>query len=300
LSETYLDWLRAAEENLDVVKLLFEHKKYRFAIFNLQQAGEITSKAILMRVNLLVTSEENELVEEIRKDMHLPAMSPVDWGHDWHFKLLDIMDGFIDKFENLLEFILLNRIQEKSVTSDFLEFRDNAPDYKERIKTARTTKLDRNPSMDELNAAILFCHTLLNATSKAARNLENKLAKFKMPDKKRFIRLTEKALGVKVDERTSENVDKVLALDVVDYAQQMTFFSQTLIVLALVNSYLLPHESRSRYPFGQIGFVYNPAMPLARRIRDLMDLIRRSIWVGKDQHGVYRYNIDVPYDHTQL
>jgi HEPN domain-containing protein len=51
LSENYMDWLKGAEEALQVVDILFEHEKYRFAIFNLQQAAEITSKAILMRVS---------------------------------------------------------------------------------------------------------------------------------------------------------------------------------------------------------------------------------------------------------
>jgi hypothetical protein len=293
LSELYLDWLQAAKENLEVAKLLHEYENYRFAVFHLQQAGEITSKAILMRVNLLVISEENELVKDIRKDLKLPALSSIKWGHAWHFKLLDVMDGFVDKSDKLTEYILQNNIQENSVTPYLADFRDNVPDYKEKIKTARTTKSDSNPSIDELNTTIEFCHKRLNVTFKVARNLEDKLANFKMPDKKRLIRKTENALEIKVDERTSQAIDKVLALDIVDYAQQTTIFSQTLIILAIVNSYLLPHESQTRYPLGQIGFPYNSDMPLVQRIRDFRDIIRRGIWVGLGQNGVYRYNTDV-------
>ena len=293
LSEHYLSWLSVAEENLEVVRLLFDNQKYRFAVFNLQQAGEITSKAILMRVCLLTTSEENELVRKIRKDLDLPAMSAIKWGHDWHFKLLDVMDGFIDKLDELSKFVLSNKIQEKEVTNSINEFRENKTEYKEKIKAARITRLDLNPSIDELNATILFCHQRLYAASRASRSLECKTANFKVPERRRFIRQTEKAIGAKVNEEASKALDKVLAIDVVDYAQVMTAFSQTLMVLAVVNSYLLPHESRSRYPFWQKSYIYNAAMPLVQRIPEFCSIVRYGILVGQNKHDVYRYNTDV-------
>jgi hypothetical protein len=63
-------------------------------------------------------------------------------------------------------------------------------------------------------------------------------------------------------------VDKLFALNVNDYTQKMILFSQTLIILAILNAYLLPHESISRYPFGQTDIAYNPYTSIVRKTRD--------------------------------
>lgn len=290
MSEVYLDWLKGAEENLEVVNILFKNEKYRFAIFNLQQAAEITSKALLMRVSLLVTSEENQLVKEIREDLHIPAKSAIGYGHDWHHKLMDVMDEFIVKVDKLSEFIVSNNLVERKVISDILEFRDNVPDYKQRIKTAKGVKASLNPSIDELNEVILFCHGRLDLSSKAAQKVKSKMDQFKMPNKKRLVKQTEKAFATKLDSKTLNVVDKLFTLKVSDYTQRIVVFSQTLIILAIINSYLLPHEQKSRYPFGQVDFKYDPYMPLVRRTKDFSGIIRRCIWIGQGRQGPYREN----------
>jgi HEPN domain-containing protein len=293
MSDNYLDWLHYAEENIDVVKLLFDNKKYRFAVFNLQQAGEITSKALLMKTSLLTTVEENEIVKDIRKNFDLPAMSAIDWGHDWHRKLVKVTDKFIDKLDELSEFILINRIQERKATANIIEFRASKPDYKEKIEKAKTTKLELNPSSNELNAVLFYCHQRLYIASKVARTLQPKLAKLEKPKKERLIKQTEKALGIEINQETSKAIDKVLAINTLEYAQNMTIFSQTLTILAIVNSYLLPHESRSRYPFGQTILEYSDNTPLVRQIPEFSRIIKLAMRIGENKHDVYRYNKDI-------
>jgi len=288
LSETYIDWLNAAEENLDAAKILFQYGKYRLAIFNLQQAGEIISKAIMMRVNLLITSEENELVKEIRKNMNIPAKSAVGYGHNWQYKLLDVADGFIDNLGDLSGYLISSRIPERRITDDLSEFQNNIPDYKKRIKVARTIKADFNPKIEELNEAILFCHKRLDISFKVARKFKDKSIKNKMPDKKHFIKNTEKALEIRMDKDSLNIVDKVFSINIDEYAQRLTVFSQTLIILAIVNSYLLPHEQRSRYPQGQPSFPYNCQMPLVRRIDEFRGILNRCLMIGRGQQGLYR------------
>lgn len=254
MSENYLDWLKGAEETLGVVDLLFENEKYRFAIFNLQQAAEIASKAILMRVSLLSSVEENTLVKEIREDMHISAKSAISYGHDWHYKLLDVMDGFIGKVDKLSEIVLSNNLVEKRTIPDVLEFRDNVPEYKERIKVARKVKANLNPPIEELNEVILFCLERLELSYKAIKKVKTKMEKFRTPDKRRLIKKAAKIYATKLDNDGLTFIDNLLAINFSDYAQRIIVFSQTLVILAIVNAYLLPHESISRYPFGTNGY----------------------------------------------
>lgn len=290
MTELYLDWLKGAEETLGVVDLLFKHEKYRFAIFHLQQAAEITSKAVLMRISLLKTVEENALAKEIREDMHLSAKSAKYYSHDWHYKLLDVMDGFIGKFDKLSEFIISNKLADKKTAPQILEFRDSVPDYKLRIKNAHKLQANVNPSIDELNEVILFCLGKLELTSKAVEKVKTKMDKFKMPDKKRLVREAEKAYGTKLDSDGRKVVDRLWVLNFSDYAQRMVVFSQTLIILAIVNSYLLPHESISRYPFGQTDITYNPYTPIVRKTKDFSVVTQLCIWRGQGKQGFYHKN----------
>ena len=288
MPENYLDWLKGAEEELEVVDLLFKNGKYRFAIFNLQQAGEITSKALLMRTNLLLSFEDNELIKELRKDFSVPLMSAKDYRHDWHFKLLKIIDGFINNLDQRSEEIISSKIFEERITSNFSEFRSNVPDYKSRIKNARTLKLGDNPQVQELNDTILICHRLLDLSFKKARTFKSK---FKMPSKTKFRNKIENKFSAKLDEKALKIVDRLWAININDFFRQIIILSQTLVVLAVVNSYLLPHEQKSRYPFGE-EVHYDSSMPLVIRINDFKELIRSCIFVGEGSQGLtYDRNI---------
>jgi hypothetical protein len=222
--------------------------------------------------------------------MHISAKPAKYYSHDWHFKLLDIMDGFICKIDNLSEFIISNNLADKKTTPKILEFRDDVPDYKERIKNAKKVKANLNPSVDELNEVILFCLERLELTSKVVEKTKSKMDKFKMPNKKNFIKQTEKAFSTKLDSDASKVVDKLFALKISDYTQRMILFSQTLILLAIVNSYLLPHESISRYPFGQMDITYNAYIPIVRKTKDFSVIIQLCIWRGQGRQGLYREN----------
>jgi hypothetical protein len=283
LSEQYLDWLKGAEETLEVVNLLFKHGKYRFAIFHLQQAAEITSKAMLMRADLLLTSEENDFIKEMRENFHLPQMSAKDYSHDWHIRLIKIIDGFVDKMDALSKDVISANIFEQRITTEFVRFSGDVPDYKERITNARSFKLDLNPSIQELNDTILFCHSRIDLSFKAYRDFNPK--KFKMPNKKRFIKKVETGIGQKIDDPTLKLIDNLWTIELKDFRRRMIVFSQTLMILAIVNSYLLPHEQRSRYPFAESGLTYHSGMPLVLRIKDFCEIIRRCIWICQGKQG---------------
>lgn len=287
--ENYLDWLKGAEENLEVVDILFKHQKYRFAIFNLQQAGEITSKALLMKANLLLSFEESALVRDLRKDFCIPTMSAKDYRHDWHFKLIKIIDGFINSLDRRSEEIISSKIFEERIISNFSEFRDNVPDYRARIEAAKALRLDVNPQIQELNDTILICHHLLNQAFKSSRTFKSK---FRMPSKTKLISKIESRLNVKLDESTLNVVDRLWAININDFSRRIIVLSQTLVVLAVVNSYLLPHEQKSRYPFGAVGVPYDSSMPLVTRINDFGDVVRSCIFVGQGRQGLtYDRNI---------
>ena len=290
MSEIYLDWLKGAEETLEVVDILFRHSKYRFCIFNLQQAAEITSKALLMRVDLLLTLEENDSIKELREDFHIPQMTAKDYSHDWHRKLINIMEGFIDNMDVFSKELISANLFEKRITSDFVQFQADLPDYKEKIKNAKEFKLDLNPPIQELNDVILFCHQRLDLSFKQYREYKNK--KFKMPNKRRFVNKIETDLETKIDENTMRLIDRLWAVEIKDIRRRMAVFSPTLIVLALVNSYLLPHEQRSRYPFANLGFNYGAEMPLVTRIKDFNSIIRRCIWICQGKQGFKFESID--------
>lgn len=157
-------WFNIATEDLEVAQILFESKKYRYAVFHLQQAGEKTSKGLLMKIGFIPEDKEPERMREARKVFGVYTTKPKDYGHEWHMKMLSVLDNMMDSLDFLAKFMSSIEIPDKKFEFDILEFRKKIPDFKKMLSTARKVKLNPNPSIVELDDVIRICNQLLDTT----------------------------------------------------------------------------------------------------------------------------------------
>jgi len=277
--EYYKDWFKFADDDLVAAKVLLGNKKYRQGVFQLQQSCEKISKGLLMRMGFLRISEEDEKVKEIRKSIGLPSSTPKGYTHAWHLRMLEVLDGFTDEFDAIANVLLEIKLSERKTVQAISDFKGNVPDYKERIKVAKRLKANPNPSLQEFDAMLEDCNRLLDGSAKAEQQVLRAARKIRLPKKKLLLRKLEKRLGVKIDEDEMKKIDKLYRNPVV-YAENIMVFSITLIVLAVLNTYLLPHEQLSRYPDTQIDFVYDESLAIIMRSNEVANLLRRCSGVA--------------------
>ncbi|MBS7632545.1 hypothetical protein KEJ15_02835 [Candidatus Bathyarchaeota archaeon] len=97
-----------------------------------------------------------------------------------------------------------------------------------------------------------------------------------MPSKKLILRRIEKGLKVKIDRKTLKRINKIYEKNPVEYIRNIVIFSETLIVLAILDLYLLPHKWISRYP-NTIVFAYDENLSIIKKFNELGSLLRRCL-----------------------
>lgn len=277
MPDNYNEWFKTAEDDLNVAQILFQNKKYPHAIFNLQQACEKISKGLLMRIGFLPAYEEPREIKEVRKVVGVPPSTPREYGHAWHRKMLDVLETFICSFDNIAKSMEGIRLSEQNVMQNISQFRKSVPDFKERIMRARKVKTNPNPSLQEIDGVIKYCNELLDSSLKAEAEARASVQKIKLPDKKVILRKIEKRLKIKVDKETLKKIDRIYGKNPVEYVTNLVIFSETLIILAILNVYLVPHEYISRYPDAKMDFAYDENLSIVVRFNELTSLLRRCL-----------------------
>ena len=271
-------WFQSAARDLDAAHILFQNKNYPQTVFFLQQADEKASKGLLMRSGFLPTCEETEEIKETRRIVGVPSSTPKDYGHAWHKKMLHVLRDFIDTLDNMTRDMVETRFPEPRMIRDISKFRENIPDWKRRISRAGETKINPNPSLQELDDAIRYCNELLDSSLSIENRVRTAAQNIRLPNKKLVLKKLGKRLKVKnLDKESLETIDKIYSKNPVEYTKNLVIPLMTLIVLAILNTYLLPHEWTSRYPDADAGFAYDENLSIVKRFNGLMDLLKRCL-----------------------
>jgi predicted GIY-YIG superfamily endonuclease len=281
MPEAFTEWFLEAEEDIDAAEALFHRKNYGLALFHTQQADEKISKGLLLRTGFLSVEEENELVKAAREASGLRALAPIKYGHEWHAKLVKVLEVFVGSFDNITSELVSKRIPDNpTIFSEVERIRQYLPDFRERINKAKNVKGNPAPSVEELTAVIAVSHERLDSLDEAEREMEKKFKKISRRKKEQFFKEIEKEFKAKVDGPTLEKIKQLMKMDMKEFFKKRLPYSQTLIVLAILNVYLLPHYQAGRYPNSQ-NIVYDGTLPIIQKFHDILSLLRRCIVIAK-------------------
>lgn len=274
----YNKWYKISRDELGAAQILYEKSKYRQAVFNLQQAYEKASKGLLMRMGFLPAYEEPVEIREARRIVGVPPSSPKDYGHEWHRKMIEVLEDFIESFDKVAKGIIELKLVGRKEIENISEFRKMiVPDFRRRIQRAKKVKINPNPSLQELDEVIRYYNKHLDSALKAEHRVRAVAHRIRLPDKRSVLKTIEKRLRVKIDKDTLMKIDRIYERDPVDLVTHNVTFSETLIVLAVLNTYLLPHEWISRYPDTKTDVVYDENFSIIRRFKQLSDLLERCL-----------------------
>jgi HEPN domain-containing protein len=270
-------WLTKAKSDLDSAKVMYANKTFDWAIFILQQACEKASKAYLMRMNFLPGDELNELKKESAKAVGIPRLTPAMYGHKWHKKLMDVLEEYLNYFTG--EIALINESFPNSKVNSFTEgFVKTTPDYRDKIAKAKKIEENIKPTLKELDSVILSCNNTLAEATKA-KEKTTKLIEQNMPSKESIMELAQsvaKTLKKEMNKEVVESIDKICGSETIDMMVETVVDAHKLIVLAILNAYLVPHEQNSRYP-NKLNIKYCSNLPLVQKFNDFSCLIDKCI-----------------------
>lgn len=266
------EWLEIASEELDSSRILFENKKYPQSIFFLQQSSEKISKEALRILGILSMGEtDSEKVQRCMNTFGITKYTAIDYGHAWHKKMLTVMENFVNQLEVLTEVITNMKFDDKNITSSTNDFKKSIPRFRDAIKTLNGLEAKSNPSLKELKDVIGISNHILDSSFEIDSKLLKTQKQTKLPDKETLKKMIEKKLDVKLNEESIEIIDKIYAVPPTKYFDKKTILSSVIMVLAVLNTYLLPHESSSRYPSSKV--VYDDKLALVLVFDDMTNLI---------------------------
>jgi hypothetical protein len=269
------EWFKTAIQDLEAAQILFLNKKYQQAIFYLQQANEKVSKGLLIRIGFLPEYKESEYEKELKKVIGIYPSTPRIYGHAWHTNLLKVLEVLLNAVDSLTSSIMKIKFTDRKTVSNIQQFRKSIPSWRAKLNRARKVKPNPNPSLQEIEAVVKACNQMLNSSIAAQHRVIEKVGKIKLPDKNAVIASVEKHFGMKLDQETFEKLNEVVSRKPAEIVKNVVTLPETLIVLALLNTYLLPHEYISRYPEPKMDFVYNEEFSLVKMFNEISNLIRK-------------------------
>jgi hypothetical protein len=267
-------WLEGATEDLDAANLLFQNKKYRQAILYLQQTCEKTAKGLLMKIGFLPDYEENEEQKAAREVVGIKSAKPIDYGHTWHKKFLDVLDETVGSTSPIVK--LMIKFPNKELSSNIKNFWNDS-EFRNRIEKARRVNINPVPSLKETEDVITACNSILDLSIETNKKVIENAKKTKLPDKKSIIKFIEKQLNYKVNGKSMEMIDKIYNKNPEEFLIKRVTFSFTLTVLAILNIYLLPHEKMARYPDSNISVEYNENLSIIQKFNEISALLKRCL-----------------------
>ena len=188
--------LKLAEEDLEDASLLFSKKRFRNAIFLLQQADEKGGKGVLQEMGLIVDSQQIakmktvvskisngkiskgilDLIETMQPDAPEKMQKALKlYGHDWQSHLVSLLgkwapslalaasdSGILAHFKKTIE------IDDPRFGTDWKpeDFNERAENAKQFVKNAVSSQAFRNPTVDMLEQEIRDCYKVLDSPKK--------------------------------------------------------------------------------------------------------------------------------------
>jgi len=277
MEETPKEWFKTAAEDLEAARILYQGQKYQQAIFYLQQANEKVSKGLLIRIGFLPEYQETTKVRELRRAVGVYPSTPRIYGHAWHRNLFRVLEGFIGSTDSLTRSMVRMKLGDKRIVRSIREFRKSIPDLESRLNTAKKVKTNPNPSLREIDGVVRTCNQLLDSSAEAEQKAAEAMKKIKFPDRNLLVASIEKYFGTKLDQETLEKVNKIYGMNPSELVKNVYALAVTLLVLAVLNTYLLPHEHISRYPDSNMDFAYDREFPLVKRFYEISDLIMKCL-----------------------
>jgi hypothetical protein len=271
-------WIEGATEDLDVAELLFVNKKYRQAMFYLQQTCEKTAKGFLMIIGFLPDSDESEELKEAREFIGVKSAVPRDYGHKLIGTMLDALDSMVTSTTPIFEMML--KLPDKEMVSK-VQGSWNVADFRSKINKAREIKFNPNPTIEDIDATLNACNRILGISIDTEGKVMEDAKNVKIPSKDVIIETIEKETGLKLDDKAKDMLDKIYQKPPEEYLSKKTIHSFTLTTLMVLNTYMLPHEWLARYPDSTEGIEYNENLPLIKRFDGLSALLRRCIELSK-------------------
>jgi hypothetical protein len=243
-----LEWIKKAEEELSVAKILFKKKEYPQALYYFQQVDEKLAKCAAISSGFLRKEERDQADYALEKGFGLSS-NPIDWGHKWHI-------GFLKDAETFFNLIGDKNFEEKTK-------------YKEKIELAKKSKLNPAPSLEELDATLGICNLILEYPQVFTIGLI-------LPDKNLVIEKLQQRIEVNQDKK-----DKFLTDDEESHKEPALYFAVIMIVLAIINCFLSPYESTSRYPT-KIKIEYGK-LSIIQRFNEIDKLFKKCLYLIKEK-----------------
>lgn len=91
-----------------------------------------------------------------------------------------------------------------------------------------------------------------------------------------------KILIANIENSFGIKIDKIYEMKPEDVLKSRIILSGTLIVLAVLNLYLVPHQEKSRYPEGIMKFGYGKELPLMEKFNDIVLLLKRCLSLAEN------------------
>jgi hypothetical protein len=266
-------WFEGASEDLDAANLLFQNKKYRQAVFFLQQTCEKTAKGLLMKIGFLPDYEENEEQQSVREVVGIKSAKPRDYGHELIGKMSDALENMLGSTSPIVEIML--KFPNEDLTSK-IKSSWNVLEFKNRLAKVREIKFNPNPSIEELDGIIKACNTLLSSSVETNSKIIEEAKKIKLPDRNSLVELLEDETGLKIGEDGKIMLDKIYSKPPEEFFNK-TISSFTLMALLILNIYFLPHEWLARYPDSDSSFEYNESFSIVQKFDDISTLLKKCL-----------------------
>jgi len=267
-------WLEFASDDLEVAEVLYSNKRYRSAIFHLQQASEKLAKGILLLTNILPTYIEPKDARLIRKMLGFPLSRPRAYGHRWLRNLLDDLEKSVNSFEQLatmLENLPLNSDAKENIK----KFKDLLPGFKEKAHAAESTEI-KGVSLDAVKSTVDSCRKFIDLIKPLTENIASSISpKLHELRKSSFIRDIERHYGVRLDRRMKTRLNKILMDE--EILRVQIKHSILLIPLGTISIVLNPHEWSTRYPDAEQKIEYTEDNPISQYFAEIEEVLRKCL-----------------------
>ena len=188
---------------------------------------------------------------------------------------MDFLESFFNKVSPLLDWMWQIKVGGEEGISKLAGFKEYI-DYKNRLDTARKAQNSPNPSIEEINDAIVACDKLLGASASAESAAIEQLRNVRLPDLSSVLEPILKNLDVKLDEKTLTSLKKFYDSSPKMLTLNSVSFSMTLVVLAIMNTYLVPHAADSRY-----SLTFSEEHSLVRKFVEIDTLLRNCLELAR-------------------
>jgi HEPN domain-containing protein len=267
-------WLEFAHEDLETAKVLYNNKRYRPAIFHLQQASEKLAKGILLLTNILPSYIEPRDARYIRRILGFPMSRPRAYGHGWLRKLMDDLKKSVNSFEQLAE-VLEELPLNSDAKQNIKKFKDLLPGFKEKAYAAEGAVI-KGVSLAEVKSTVDSCRKFIDLIKPLTENMTSSISpKLQELRQSSFVRDIERHYGVRLDRRMKTRLNKLL-MDVELFRVQIKH-SILIIPIGTLSIVLNPHEWSTRYPDVEQKIEYSEDNPVIQCFSEIEEVLRKCL-----------------------